>query len=346
MHRNLLFSSAMALTFFWTGANAQGGEIEDVSNLLKMGKADAAKLAKGYLEPLFVGFGYGFSNGWYNTAKPHHTLGFDISLTFSAVAIPDGKRFFTINNSEYNNITVPGGSAETPTVFGPDEEGPALTYSYTHEETGTTYEGSFNGWPGMGLKEEIGFQRVPAPVLQVGIGVVKNTDIIVRYIPNMTFDDYKVGLLGFGIKHDIGQWIPVIKRLPIDISVLGAFSSFKNTYGFDDEATDPTEEAIFDIDNWTTQLLVSKKFSVLTLYGGIGYQSVTSHFNLKGEYALTGQADGPDVTLTDPLDLKFTEGAMKGTLGMRLKFGVFTLHGDYTIQKYNIWSVGLGFAFR
>lgn len=335
-----ILATFLAFTFFSSSVYAQA---DDVKELLELGREDASLLAQGYLEPLFVGLGYGFSNGWYNTAKPHGTLGFDFNISFSMVAIPDEARTFTINPAEYNSISGVS-QPESPTVFGRNEDGADVTYSYTHEETGSTYSGTMTLWPGLGLKEEIGFQRIPAPTLQLGIGIVKNTDLIIRYIPRMKFDGYRVGLFGFGIKHDVKQWIPGFRLVPIDVSILGAYSSFKNRYAFDE--VNQANEALFTVNNWTAQLLVSKKLSVFTFYGGIGYQSVISHFDLKGEYELEGPTFGDPITFVDPIGLKYTKGAMRGTLGMRLKFGAFTMHGDYTIQKYNIWSAGIGLAFR
>jgi len=139
-----------------------------------------------------------------------------------------------------------------------------MAYSHTDPITGYTFTRTFNGWPGIGLKEEVRFDRVPAPIIQVGIGQSKSTDLIISYIPEIQISDNRVSVFGFGLKHDIGKWIPGIKILPVDIAVLGAYSGFKNTFEFDE--TEPNNKSIFDVDNWTVQLFTSKKFSVLTVY--------------------------------------------------------------------------------
>jgi hypothetical protein len=48
-----------------------------VVEFLKGGKADANKLIEAYLQPYAFALGDGLNNGWYNTAKTHHLLGFD-----------------------------------------------------------------------------------------------------------------------------------------------------------------------------------------------------------------------------------------------------------------------------
>jgi len=48
---------------------------------------DAEKLFGAYISPYANGIGAGLSGGWYNTAKPHSTLGFDLTLTLNVVII-------------------------------------------------------------------------------------------------------------------------------------------------------------------------------------------------------------------------------------------------------------------
>jgi len=338
------------LAFFMIYSLSSFAQSEDVDDVLKVGLNDVEILAQNYFRPLFDGFGYGFSNGWYNTAKPHKSLGFDITISTHFVKVPDSRKFFTIVDSDYNNVTLDPNQAtdQTPTVFGPDQDGPTMNYNFTDPGTGINFAGSFEGWPGLGLKENIGFERIPTPTFQVGIGIIKSTDLIIRYIPNIntSFEDgkNKVGVFGLGIKHDIGQWIPGLKSIPLDVSLLAAFSGFNDTYTFDE--INPGKKAKFDVDNWTVQLLVSKKVSVLTVYGGLGITSIKSRFNLLGKYELFDDSSSASLTYTDPISLNYKESTFKGTIGLRLKLGVFTLHSDYTMQEYNIISAGFGFAFR
>ncbi len=321
-------------------------QTDAINDILETGQKDASRLAEYYFKPFFDGYGYGFSNGWYNTAKPHKPLGFDFNISMNVARVPDKARFFTIVESEYDVLQLADpNDNQANTLFGPEEKGPTLTYSHTMN--GYTFQGSFDSWQGIDLKKNIGMNAVPAPTIQAGIGLIKNTDLIVRYIPNIKNDindgSNKVGMFGFGLKHDIKQWIPGIKLMPIDISILGAYSNMNDTYSFDKQ--NELKKALFDVDNWTVQLLVSKKLSVLTFYGGFGYTSIISKFRLKGTYELT-DINSNVLPLTDPIDFKYKNGNYKGTLGMRFKLGVFTLHGDYTFQEYSVFAAGIGVAFR
>lgn len=336
--------SAMFLLFFFQQTNAQNTNFDA---FLRAGAEDASTLIKNYMEPIVVGFSYGMSNSWYNTAKPHKTLGFDLTVTANMTTIPTSKEFFTFNPSDYTNVTSTGETDQIPTIMGAEDNGAELTFSYYEENTGETISGSFSP-AGIGIKEQYGYNVVPSPMVQLGIGTFKNTDIIIRYTPEITYKDFKTSVFGIGIKHDIKQWIPGLKRVPIDISVLGAFSGFDNSFDMSGlELDGENQEAIFNVNNWTVQGIVSKKISILTLYGAIGYSSITSSLKMNGTYVIE---DETVQTLTfsveDPVDIIYNENSWRATGGIRLKFAIFTLHGDYTWQEYSIVSAGIGFSFR
>ncbi len=337
--------SVLFLVIIFNQINAQNLNFD---SFLRAGADDASTLIGNYMEPIVVGFSYGMSNSWYNTAKPHKMLGFDLTISANMTVIPTSKELFIFNPADYTNVTSTGETNQIPTIMGPDEgNGAQLTFSYKDENTGQTIRGTYRP-TGLGIKEQIGYNVIPSPMVQVGIGTFKNTDIIIRYTPEITIGDFKTSVFGMGIKHDIKQWIPVIKRVPIDISLLGAFSGFDNSFQMSDiESGGENQEAIFNINNWTVQGIVSKKISVLTIYAAVGYSCVTSSLKMNGTYIIEDELN-PALTfsITDPVDLNYNENSWRATGGLRLKFGLFTIHGDYTLQEYQIISAGIGLSFR
>jgi hypothetical protein len=319
----------------------------DFDSFLRGGPEDASTLLKYFMEPIVVGFSYGMSNSWYNTAKPHESLGFDLTITANLTTVPSSKEFFTFDPSEYNNVTSAGSTDQIPTIMGPEDFSALLVFTYDDENIGQSINGFYSP-VGLGIKETIGWNVVPSPMIQLGIGTFKSTDLIIRYVPSLTFGDFTSSVFGLGIKHDYKQWIPGLKEVPIDLSILGAFSGFKNTFDMSDmELEGNDQEAKFNINNWTIQALVSKQISVLTLYGSFGYSDINSSLKLSGTYEIEDAVNPLNTfSLTDPVDLSYEENSFRGTLGLRLKFGFFTLHGDYTFQKYNIASAGIGISFN
>ena len=188
-------------------------------------------------------------------------------------------------------------------------------------------------------------------MLQLALGIIKNTELIVRYAPTVTIgDDFELKFFGIGVKHDFKQWIPGIKTIPIDLSILIGYTNLNTDFFFSNTSViqvSPGSKASFDASIWTVQALVSKKISVLTVYGGIGYNSINSKYDMTGEYGFQDVLDpSKTVFVKDPVSLEFPLNGFRATAGLRLKFAIFTLHADYTLQEYSTLTVGFGFSVR
>jgi hypothetical protein len=316
--------------------------------LIKGGGEDMSTYMGYYVEPFVNAFGTGIANGWYNTAAPHETLGFDLTVYGSFVSVPDEELFFTFLESDYNNLSLfSGGSADLPTMLG-GETTVELVSTYTDSQSGQTVTSAPFAAPN-GFGEDLPTNYVPVPMLQLGIGIPKNTELIVRYAPVVSNNDLDLTFFGIGLKHDIKQWIPGIRTLPFDLSVLVGYTNLDMKVFLNSSDViqgSDNREGIFDVTALTFQALVSKKVSVLTVYGGIGYNSVKSNFAMKGDYTIPTDVPGVGFGVSDPVNLDYTLNGIRATVGLRVKLAVFTLHTDYTIQEYNTITCGLGISVR
>jgi len=319
-------------------------------NIIQGGGEDMSTYMNNYIAPFMNSFGTGIDNGWYNTAAPHESLGFDLTFYVSAVAVPTADKIFTFNESEYNALRLASGAstAELPTLMGGATDD-LLVSTFTDPTLGPVSSPPFDAPPGFG--EDLPANYVPVPMVQLAVGVVKKTELILRYAPTVTFgDDFEMTFFGIGVKHDFGQWIPGLKGAPVDLSVLLGYTNLNTTYSFGNNPviqTSPDAEAAFDAGAFTFQVLASKQISVLTIYGGIGFNSVSSKFKMSGSYGYQ-DVSNPSVIVfvDDPVDLKFPLSGPRATLGFRLKVAVFALNVDYTLQKYNTITLGFGINVR
>jgi hypothetical protein len=340
---------------FFSHANAQLPLNGTKYRMLYMFDKDVNTYANSYLAPLFKGFGYGFNSGWYSTAKTHKLLGVDISLGFNFAFVPSRDESFKLRNSDYNNLRlIAGTEAKTPTLFGSKNDGPQIQIYDNVPAYGDAVLAQIKAPEGIGLSKEVGFSAVPLPVLQLGIGLIKNTDIKIRYVPDL-LEDQDYSYWGLGLMHDITQWIPVVDKLPIDISVFGSYSSLTFTAPLtpDDTGFPGSGQMVkAKIKGYTVEALISKKIAVLTVLGGIGYISGKTSFDLRGKYDITypnAPTDlpfNPDITLQNPIGIKTTEGGLKLTGGIQLQFAVFKLFANYSVMHYNVLNAGIGLTFR
>ncbi|HEX6226321.1 MAG TPA: DUF6588 family protein [Chryseolinea sp.] len=333
----------------WTFAQNES----DLVNFLEAGKNDASKLMGAYLNPVIEGLSYSFNGGWYHTAKAHNSLGFDVGISANAVFLPSSKNYFTPSALGLQNTTlVDPSTGKAPTMVGPSDPTTYESLVDTNGDGTPDQAFTFSGPEGLDFKENIKVSGVLAPTVQLGIGIIKNTDLKIRWMPEVETGSSKVKLLGFGVLHDVKQHIPGLKTLPFDLSALVAFTKIQGTTStegeFNKPQNDPRAQLLdYSMNAWLFQALISKKISVVTFYGGIGYNTINTTSDLKGSYVVVDDPSGNnDFVLKDPVSLEFKNKSLRVTAGVRLKFGPIYLNGDYSIQEYNTLSVGLGVAVR
>ncbi|WP_369048596.1 DUF6588 family protein [Tenacibaculum sp. UWU-22] len=335
MKKQLIVLSFL-LTSFFTFAQQI-----DISSILEGGASDAQTLLKGYIEPFPRGFGNGINGGWYTTAKAHKTLGFDIAVIANAAFVPSSAEKFTFNNADYTNIKLDDASissAELPTLFGSQklEDRPMLKFTDSDGNTVST-----SALPGSGLKEEIGYNVVPSPMVQVGVGLLKKTDLILRFVPEQKTEDYNFSVFGIGVKHDIKQWIPFVKKLPIDVSVIAAWNDIRSKF-FLDPSNEPTQALEFNTKTFMFQVLASKKLSIFTFYSGLGLTSYNTDVNVLGTYTTSSS----NKTYVDPIKLGYKGSPIKANLGLNINLLFINIAAEYAVQQYDVFTVRAGFNLR
>jgi len=284
---------------------------------------DGKKLIKAYISPLGNSLGAALNNGWYNTAKPHKLGGFDITVTANIVMIPNNAKIFNITESNENTFS--GG--ETPTILG------------SGDGVQVTYAGESSDMP-KGLNIPI----IPLPMLQGGIGLIKGTELDFRYMPELKIGSAgKVGLFGVGLKHDILQWIPIVDKIPIDISIQAGYTKLSSEIKLIDPTATISPQANLDVSATTVNLILSKKLLMFTPYLGLGYNSTQTTFNVKGNYNVAGLA----IDVSDLTEIDFgSNNNFRANIGFRFNITVLALQANYTFSEYPTATIGAGISLR
>jgi hypothetical protein len=144
------------------------------------------------------------------------------------------------------------------------------------------------------------------------------------------------------LKHDILQWLPLNKLLPFDLSFQGAFSQFNTS--FEVESQSIRQDVSLDIRATTFNLILSKKFSVVSAYASVGQNTVNSTFTGNTNFKL-GSSSTLDFDL--PLNIELPKSSeMQASAGVRFQFAIFTLYANQTFSSYPVTSAGIGLSFR
>jgi hypothetical protein len=321
----------------------------ELKDIMRAGSADGGKYLETYLAPAVISFNNGMSSGWYNTAKNHKLFGVDFTVAVNLAAIPDDMKSFDFNSVNWQVLQLqPGDNNMLPTLAGGNTDSGLFIDAQAQVE-GQTYQEriDFTAASGVGT---LPMSAVPTPTVTMGIGLFKNTDLKIRYMPTVGNNDFEIGLFGIGVMHDIKQWIPGLKLMPFDLAGFVGTTSLK-TKLFISDVNEPdfqVENGLIDmkIATTTVQVLISKQLSVFTPYAGVGYSFSSSTLDVNGTYTYDDGVSTATV-VRDPISLDFSEGnTPRVTVGARLKFVVLTLHADYTFQKYNTFSAGIGLSVR
>jgi hypothetical protein len=350
-------TSTLALFSLLSGISF--GQLNKV-NFLAGGINDAQVLFKSYLNPWAKSIGAGLDAGWYNTSRPHSTLGFDVTLTTSFAMVPSSDKTFEWDQSKFNSFELKDATNTTlQTVAGKDSK----TEVYINKKN--TQLGTLN------LPGGTDVPGVPIPMVKAALGLPYSTEIDARFLPSIKMGDYgKLGMWGVGIKHSIKQWIPVINHVPFwDLSFFGAYSHFGTSadvkftpeslgsnFTYSGNKSFDGQSVAFDVNSMDFSLLISTCLPVFNVYGGIGYTSSTANLKLKGNYyvgsenptVINGKVEIKDEDIkNNPVDMKFDKFSnARLNAGMRLKLALLTIHVDYTYANYSIYSMGLGISFR
>lgn len=303
---------------------------KQVTDFLEMGVEDARIVSEAYLQPYGEMLGKSLNGGWYNSAGVHRIGGFDLTFGVNMAMVPDVGKTFDVA------ALLPQMSAEwsledpnlymAPTAAGsmPEDLRPGLRYP---------------GGPVLTLPDGSGFDKLPAPMVQAAVGLPWDTEVAVRFIPSTSLGDAgKVKLYGFGVKHSLKQYIPFLKRMPmLQSSLMLGYTRLGSDVGVSyaggsDQQLEITSGA------FTSRLLVGLNMPILALYTGVGYGTTNSDFALKGDF-------GPGLG-QDPFTLGYTTNGVDFNAGLRLRFGFFAIHGDYTFGDYSMLSAGVGINIR
>lgn len=332
------------MLLFATLTTQAQNQLED---LLAAGVEDAQRFAAGYISPAAEGVIYNLSNGWIQSAEVKKPLRFEISLIGNATFVKDEKRSFTLNTADYNNLYFrdESGIKEVATAFGENNPNVRM-YAIVTDGTGLFEEEVEFNLP-QGLASE-NMNLLPSAFLQARVGIFKATELKIRYFPKIDYEDVKTGLIGFGLQHEFTQMIPAEKVFPVAISGFIGFTNFNGSFDFTDSQIIEGNSQRFDVkqNSWLFQVHASTKLPMINFYGGLGYVTGTSDFDVLGTYTVRAGTPLTETssTFVDPFSIKNKVSGVKATLGTRLSLNFFSIYAEYNVAEYSTASAGIGFG--
>lgn len=334
----------------------------EIVEFIQGGIGDGEKLIQAYLEPLGNGMGANLNGGWYNTAKVHRTLGFDITFTVTVAMVPESATIFDVTELGLQTLALkPGESSLAPTFAGGKDRGPALILEKEGMDLPLV---DFNTPAG------VDFSFYPMPMLKAGVGLPKGIEVNGRFMPRISYEDMDAYLWGVGLKYDVLQHFGLIDRVPfLNASLFGAYTIInyssdvnfqKSIYGSEiggvpiqgGQANYDNQRLDINMQGFTTSAILSYDLPVITFFGGLGYSRAFTTVKLLGDYPIINAEINDEVAIfiedfNNPVNLEFDNfSGLQTTVGLRLKLAVVSLHAKYTKANYNMLTAGLGISIR
>jgi hypothetical protein len=255
----------------------------------------------GYLKPLVDGLGASMNRGWTQGADIP-VLGLRLRLSAHAMLAPvpdDDKTFAATTQGQFS----PQQTAQVSTVVG-SEKATSIT-----GQGGTIYS-----FPGGFNINSLGFV-----VPQLTVGSLFGTEITFRYFTaDLDVEDLgEFSLTGYGLRHSISQYFPLF---PVSLSA-GFF--YQNISIGDD---------LLDFSTLYYGVQASKKFGVLLLYGGLGFDNTNANI-------LYTFDTGVETAILN-YEIKGDNG-MQITTGLGLNLLFARIYGDVTFGQRTILSTGI-----
>ena len=270
----------------------------DQSAFFAGGTADAQKIFQAYAGPWASMYGHSLNNGWVNTAKTHKPFGFDLTITNTVAIAPRSEKTFDIAELGLNQLGKSNGSTTVAqTTVGNNNkknDRPSLDLLSPYG----TYSNVLS------IPKGSGFPATILPAIQIGMGLMKETEISIRYSPPINYGRYgTINHWGIAMKHNLRQYLPAARLLPFDISVMAAISQLNNKtdvtndpqqYLFDPGITfDKTDRSIkMGVTAWNTILSASTSLPFFNIIGSIGYSGIMARMKATGTYPIpSGETD-------------------------------------------------------
>ena len=319
--------------------------LSGVENFILASGEDKDLLANNYFNPLFKSMQISMSEGWARSAKTHKKFGFDVTFFASGIAIPDShKIFFT---SGFTSIIA--NNSTSPTIFG-DESNTEYIVNFFSEEQGSNLSTSFQSPSGYSsvLKSE----RLLLPNIQAGLGLPFNTEIIVRYMPKVSFKGAEFTSFGVGLKHSISQYFNLSKVTPFNLSVLMSSAKMAGDYPLAESSQISGENQSIDLDisSTTFGFIGSADLKIVSLYASVSQVLSKSSFNVNGTYNISYFTDPGNIpielSVVDPIDVSSKMNYLRKNIGLSLNFPFLKFFVDYSAQDFNTINTGLSFSIR
>lgn len=350
--------------------NVANAQIISSSNAVKGSINDAMKLTEAYLNPFEKSIGSIGSNGFVSFTKNSKKISYNIGANISSTFTPKADRTYNVNTLGLQEIKASDPNNSIAQSFSGNETSIKLETTQTY----TTIENSGGIWGVPSYVEKpistfnspkgSGSSYLTLPLLYAGIHGY-GTSINFRILPKFKVADNNGDIFSYGasIQHNLKQFITVLEKLPVDISILAGFQITNFNYYLDvkpDESrfaiklqdNGPYTNQVLEINTFSVplQLIISKSIKAFNIYSSLGYNIIRSDVALIGNFPLyytdpTNTAQILVEDISNPFSYSHNNNQFRLDFGLQYQISIVKINANYSFANYNAFSFGLGINF-
>tara|TARA_Y100000782_G_C10173184_1_gene260749 strand:+ start:256 stop:1323 length:1068 start_codon:yes stop_codon:yes gene_type:complete len=306
-----------------------------------------------YIDPVIDGFNNNQVIGWQQTGRTIRKFSVRFGLsTASTFVRPDMVEFDFYKVGFTNDIQLADpDNPILPTVMGGETDN-ELDYTVTGYLYGipVSYTQRVEALDGVTSPNN----AVPNAVPQLSLGLPYHFEITGRIFPNVSVQGVKHMEYGFGLKHQISQYI-VGDKSNFHWNVGGFYNQTEYTYVPEMFLQGENQEFAMKGNALLLETTASYDWKFLTAFAQLGYFNAASAFNINGTYRYELEESTPIGTapnsdqiafeVVDPVEVKSDNNGVKMSVGATIRvFKVVSLSGSYNYGKeYSSVTANLSF---
>ena len=363
MDKYLLIFLSLILVFSLYSKLAQSQD--ELGMLISESVEDTESAIKAYGGPFLKAIGTDLNTGYASSGEPLEWGDLNLKLVGTASFAPEDDLSF--RPAEYGLDEQSSGiyteEEILPTIFGDETTASiqARATSQNGEQIRTT-----TTIPLLTL----GVRGAPMLMPQADIGFFGGTQIMIRGLPPVKVPTYnqlrslETSYFGMGVLHDIKQYIPdfqssgfswsvYLTRSTASLSLGGPFYTDDDVREYaNEDVQEPEEEKDynnqkmnFDSKGFSFGTIISNKFKVVTLFGGLEYVSTSTNLNLEGDYPYVNYS-GQIAHITDLLDITEKTGRMGFNAGLKADVSFLNISLSASLVNGGYSTVGASVGFQ
>lgn len=249
---------------------------------------DAVYYSDRFITPATDAAVYQSSGGWMFSAKKNKRWSTTIGVHSNVFFVPNKDREFVLNDTDFTFLKIQGATSATiPTALGNGE----------HVNIIDIY-GIINPNYPIQTPKGINEEKIFYPHLSGSISLGFGTEILAKFAPKTKIKKGEYQVYGFGIKHNISQYINALETKNINLAITLSNSTENISFDFLDIQTNLGTLGINringNVNSWQFQTNVSKEYNNFEFM--LGSMVNVSDF----KYKFSGDKGTIDKTLTFP----------------------------------------------